>query len=102
MQNIKKTYGPINALSNASILLKKGSVVALVGANGAGKSTLMNILGGITTPDFGELLVNDKKVNFNSPVEAARYGIQFVHQELSIFKTMTVAENIFINQFVHW
>ena len=99
MQNIKKTYGPINALSNASILLKKGSVVALVGANGAGKSTLMNILGGITTPDDGKVFVNDKKVNFNSPVDAARYGIQFVHQELSIFKTMTVAENIFINQF---
>ena len=99
MHNIKKTYGPINALSNASILLKKGSVVALVGANGAGKSTLMNILGGITTQDDGEILVNDKKVNFNSPVDAARCGIQFVHQELSIFKTMTVAENIFINQF---
>lgn len=99
MKNIKKTYGPINALSNASILLKKGSVIALVGANGAGKSTLMNILGGITTPDDGQVLVNNKKVNFNSPVDAARYGIQFVHQELSIFKTMTVAENIFINQF---
>ena len=99
MHNIKKTYGPINALSNASLELKKGSVVALVGANGAGKSTLMNILGGITTQDNGEILVNDKKVDFNSPGDAALCGIQFVHQELSIFKSMTVAENIFINKF---
>ena len=99
MQNIEKRFGPITALSHANFELKKGSVVALVGANGAGKSTLMNVLGGITTQDNGQILINDEKVDFNSPSDAARYGIQFVHQELSIFKTMTVAENIFINKF---
>lgn len=99
MQNIEKRFGPITALSHANFELKKGSVVALVGANGAGKSTLMNVLGGITTQDNGQILINDEKVDFNSPGDAARYGIQFVHQELSIFKTMTVAENIFINKF---
>jgi len=99
MHNIEKRFGPITALSHANFELKKGSVVALVGANGAGKSTLMNVLGGITTQDNGQILINDEKVDFNSPGDAARYGIQFVHQELSIFKTMTVAENIFINKF---
>ena len=99
MHNIEKRFGPITALSHANFELKKGSVVALVGANGAGKSTLMNVLGGITTQDNGQILINDEKVDFNSPSDAARYGIQFVHQELSIFKTMTVAENIFINKF---
>ena len=98
MHNIEKRFGPITALSHANFELKKGSVVALVGANGAGKSTLMNGLGGITTQDNGQILINDEKVDFNSPGDAARYGIQFVHQELSIFKTMTVAENIFINK----
>ena len=99
MHNIEKRFGPITALSHANFELKKGSVVALVGANGAGKSTLMNVLGGITTQDNGQILINNEKVDFNSPGDAARYGIQFVHQELSIFKTMTVAENIFINKF---
>ena len=99
MHNIEKRFGPITALSKANFELKKGSVVALVGANGAGKSTLMNVLGGITTQDNGQILINDEKVDFNSPGDAACYGIQFVHQELSIFKTMTVAENIFINKF---
>ena len=99
MHNIEKRFGPITALSHANFELKKGSVVALVGANGAGKSTLMNVLGGITTQDNGQILINDEKVDFNSPGDAASYGIQFVHQELSIFKTMTVAENIFINKF---
>ena len=99
MHNIEKRFGPITALSNATFELKKGSVVALVGANGAGKSTLMNVLGGITTPDNGQILVNGEKVDFYSPGDAALYGIQFVHQELSVFKTMTVAENIFINKF---
>ena len=99
MHNIEKRFGPITALSHANFELKKRSVVALVGDNGAGKSTLMNVLGGITTQDNGQILINDEKVDFNSPGDAARYGIQFVHQELSIFKTMTVAENIFINKF---
>ena len=99
MLNIEKAYGPITALSKANFELKEGCVTALVGANGAGKSTLMNILGGVTKLDSGQVILGNEKIYFNSPGDAAFHGIQFVHQELSVFKTMTVAENIFINKF---
>ena len=99
MIDIQKSYGSITAIERASFKLKKGTVVALVGANGAGKSTLMNILGGVIKANKGRIIVNGSEVYFSSPSDAALQGIQFVHQELSVFKTMTVAENIFINQF---
>ena len=99
MIDIQKSYGSIAAIEQANFEVKKGSVVALVGANGAGKSTLMNILGGVIKANKGRIIVNGSEVYFNSPSDAALQGIQFVHQELSVFKTMTVAENIFINRF---
>lgn len=99
MIDVQKSYGSTTAIEQANFKLKKGTVVALVGANGAGKSTLMNILGGVIKANKGKIIVNGSEVYFNSPSDAAQMGIQFVHQELSVFKTMTVAENIFIHQF---
>ena len=97
MTGISKSFGGIPAVINARLEAFAGEAVALMGANGAGKSTLMNVLGGILPPDAGAVEWAGEPVVIGSPRDAARAGIAFVHQELMMFPTMTVAENIFID-----
>jgi ABC-type sugar transport system ATPase subunit len=75
-----------------------GEVHALMGENGAGKSTLMKVLGGIHQPDSGRIIVSETPVKMSSPLEAKHKGIVFIHQELSLAKELTVAENIYLGE----
>jgi len=93
-RNISKAFGPIQALNDVSLSLRKGEIHALVGENGAGKSTLMNIIDGILRPDKGEILINGSKADISSPEKAQRLGIGFVHQEIALCPDISVAENI--------
>lgn len=98
MNNMRKSFGSQVAVDGASLQALPGRAVALVGANGAGKSTMMNILGGVVGADAGEVRIDGEVVTIDTPAAARQHGIQFVHQELSVFQTMTVAENIFIDE----
>jgi ABC-type sugar transport system ATPase subunit len=97
MSGISKSFPGVRALRDVSLEVRAGEIVGLVGVNGAGKSTLMNVLGGIHRPDAGEIRIDGKGVVFNSPKDAGRRGISFIHQELLFFASQTVAENIFIS-----
>ena len=99
MQSVSKAYPGVQALKDVSISVDKGEVVALLGENGAGKSTLMNVLGGIIRSDTGEILINGEKAGIRSVADARHYRIAFIHQELSLFKQLTVQENLFIEHF---
>ena len=99
MAGISKRFPGVIALANASLTVRAGEVMALMGANGAGKSTLMNVLGGIIQPDSGTIHVDGRELEFRTPQHAAAAGIAFVHQELTMFGTLSVAENIFIDGF---
>ncbi len=99
ISRVRKSFGLVNAVVDANLTAFSGEAVALMGANGAGKSTTMNMLGGLIRPDAGEICVDGKLVTFVGPRAATEAGIAFVHQELSVFPTMTVAENIFIGDF---
>lgn len=98
MKNISKGFPGVQALSNVSIDLNRGEVLALVGENGAGKSTLMKILTGIYTADKGEVYLNGQKVIVESTKKASELGISMIHQELNLMKDLTVAENIYIGR----
>ncbi|MFJ5760458.1 sugar ABC transporter ATP-binding protein [Neobacillus sp. NPDC093182] len=98
MRDITKSFPGVKALDGVSFKVKKGSVHALMGENGAGKSTLMKILAGIYKPNQGELFLKGKKVEFNNPREALKYGISMIHQELSFISELTVADNIFLGR----
>lgn len=98
MRNISKAFPGVQALSNVSIDLYSGEVLALVGENGAGKSTLMKILTGIYSADDGEVVLNGEKVNVTSTKKATELGISMIHQELNLMKDLTIAENIFIGR----
>lgn len=98
MKNVSKGFPGVQALSNVSIDLHHGEVLALVGENGAGKSTLMKILTGIYTADEGEIYLNGEHVHVENTKKASELGISMIHQELNLMKDLTVAENIFIGR----
>jgi len=96
MRGISKKFGPVQALSDVSFTVRRGTVHALVGENGAGKSTLMKILAGVYQPDNGSIEINGKQKVLSKPVEALSAGISMIYQELDLAEHLTVAENVFL------
>ncbi|MBI3831098.1 MAG: sugar ABC transporter ATP-binding protein [Planctomycetes bacterium] len=93
-ENITKRFPGVLALSGVSFEIAAGSCHALCGENGAGKSTLGKTLGGIHTPDAGQIFLDGKPVHFRDPRDARAAGIAVVHQELAFCENLTVAENL--------
>jgi len=94
LSNISKRFGPSVALDGVNLSLQKGEVHALIGENGAGKSTLMNVLAGLVQADSGTMEVEAAPYSPSSPLDARSCGIALIHQELSLFPHLSVAENI--------
>jgi ABC-type sugar transport system ATPase subunit len=94
--SISKSYGQTRALSNVSLTVPPGKVVALVGHNGAGKSTLLRALSGAERPDDGSISVGGEQFEFAQPSDADSAGIACVYQELSLVDQLTVAQNMFL------
>jgi len=93
---IKKRFGGVVALSDGSIEIRSGEVLALVGANGSGKSTLTKIITGVLSKDSGEITYLNEKVEFHNPRAAQKAGIMAVYQELSLVPSLTVSQNIWL------
>jgi general nucleoside transport system ATP-binding protein len=94
MVGITKQFGPLIANNKVDFELRKGEVHALLGENGAGKTTLMRILYGLYKADSGEIRVNGKPVQINSPKDAIANGIGMVSQHFTLVPPLSVAENI--------
>lgn len=92
--NIRKRFGPVEALRGASLTVGPGEIHALVGENGAGKTTLMRIAYGLARPDSGTIRVRGAPATIRSPRDARRLGIGMVHQHPTAIPALTVAENI--------
>ncbi|WP_407289555.1 sugar ABC transporter ATP-binding protein [Raoultella planticola] len=97
VRDIAKSFGPVNALRNVSLNIRKGKVHTLLGENGAGKSTLMKILAGVYHPTKGQIMLNGQEVRIVSPSHSRALGIAIIFQELSLSNNLTVAENIYAN-----
>ncbi len=94
LRNITKRFGDVLANDHVNIVVKPGTIHAIVGENGAGKSTAMRIAYGFYKADEGEILVDGQIHQINSPHDAIALGIGMVHQHFMLVDTMTVAENI--------
>lgn len=95
IEGISKAFPGVQALSDMTMEVLSGEILALVGENGAGKSTLIKILSGVYQPDAGRILIDGREVNFHNPLQAVEAGIGVVYQELSLVPNLSVAENTF-------
>ncbi len=98
LKNITKRFGGLVALDNVNIDLYKNEILALVGDNGAGKSTLIKIISGAYQPDGGEIYLNGEKVNFNTPLDSKKAGIETVYQDLALIDSLNITNNLFLGR----
>jgi hypothetical protein len=98
LQGLVKRYGQVTALDGADFELRAGEILAVIGDNGAGKSSLIKCLSGATVPDEGEILLDGQPVQFKSPIDARRAGIEWCYQDLAVAPAMTIAENLFLGR----
>jgi fructose transport system ATP-binding protein len=93
-----KRYGQVTALDGADFELRAGEILAVIGDNGAGKSSLIKCLSGATIPDEGTIELDGQPIQFKSPIDARRVGIETVYQDLAVAPAMTIAENLFLGR----
>lgn len=94
VRDLTKRFGEVLASDNLDMDFYKGEVHAVLGENGAGKSTLVKMLYGFYQPDGGEMLLDGKKVEFDSPADAQDHGIGMVFQNFTLIPALTVWENV--------
>jgi simple sugar transport system ATP-binding protein len=97
-QHIRKSFGNVHALKDASLTMMPGEVTALIGDNGAGKSTLVRCICGVHVPDEGTVEVQGQEVRFSNPEAAREAGIETVHQNLALVEDLTVWQNLFLSR----
>jgi D-xylose transport system ATP-binding protein len=98
LEHISKSYGAVQALSDVSMVVDEGEVVALVGDNGAGKSTLIKTVAGVEPKDGGTMTVNGVAVSPRNPIDSTRLGIATVYQDLALCDNLDVVANLFLGQ----
>ncbi|MDI6692166.1 MAG: ATP-binding cassette domain-containing protein [Anaerosomatales bacterium] len=98
LKDIRKRFGPVEALRGVTFHVGPGEVVGLAGDNAAGKSTLMKILSGACMPDDGEIWIDGVKMTFSSPRDAHAVGIEMVYQDLALCDDIDIAGNIFLGR----
>jgi len=96
--DIRKSFGSVEALRGVSIKAVAGEVTAIVGDNGAGKSTLIKCISGVYDADDGEIKINGEVVKFVNPEESRSFGIETVYQTLGLIEDLTIWQNLFLNR----
>lgn len=101
IRNLSKRFGGAVALDAVSLSVARGEVHGLLGSNGSGKSTLIKVLAGVHTPEPGaEIRLYDQRLPLPVPGDLARAsGLAFVHQNLGLIPSLSVAENLFLARF---
>ena len=92
--DLRKSYRGRKVVDSVSLEIRQGEVVGLLGPNGAGKTTTFYILVGLTRPDYGRVLLNGEDITDLPMYLRARNGISYLPQEPSVFRKLTVEENL--------
>src|SRR5216117_1700035 len=91
---ISKAYRGRRVVDDVSVFVQQGEVVGLLGPNGAGKTTTFYMIVGLISPDTGQVLINDSEITSMPMYQRARSGICYLPQEPSVFRKLTVEENL--------
>jgi simple sugar transport system ATP-binding protein len=98
VEHIAKRFGPVTALRDVNLHLRKGEVLGLLGDNGAGKSTLIKIVCGFQKPDSGRIFLHGEEVELKSVDDARSKGIETVYQDLALIDELSVFHNMFLRR----
>src|SRR4051812_13628505 len=98
VEHVAKRFGPVTALRDINLHLRKGEVLGLLGDNGAGKSTLIKTISGFQKPDDGRLIVKGEEVELRSVDHARSLGIDCVYQDLALVNELSVYHNMFLKR----
>ena len=94
VKNLSKSYGNRLVLNNVSLFVKRGEIVGLLGPNGAGKTTTFYMVVGIIPPDEGQIMFDNNDITGYPIHVRSKFGISYLSQEPSVFRKLTVEENI--------
>ncbi len=93
-QNLVKQYGSKKVVNDVSVQVEQGEIVGLLGPNGAGKTTTFYMVVGLVKPDEGEIVLNNETITSDAMYKRARKGIGYLPQEASVFRDLSVEDNI--------
>ena len=94
IQNLVKAFRSRKVVNRVNLEIKQGEIVGLLGPNGAGKTTTFYMVVGLTRPDEGQVILNDEDITFFPMHKRAKKGVSYLPQEPSVFRKLTVEENI--------
>ena len=97
-RGLVKRYGHVTALNGCDFELLPGEVLAVIGDNGAGKSSLIKCLSGASVPDEGEVVIDGERVDFRTPLDARRRGIETVYQNLAVSPALDIPSNLYLGR----
>jgi ABC-type sugar transport system ATPase subunit len=97
-EHLSKGFGPVSALTDINLYVRRGEILGLIGDNGAGKSTLIKILTGFHQPDGGQILFDGEPVHLRSVVHARSLGIETVFQDLALINDLPVYLNMHLSK----
>jgi simple sugar transport system ATP-binding protein len=95
---MSKSFGHVKAVVDVDLILQAGEILGVVGDNAAGKSTLMKLLTAVHKPDAGEIFIEGKPVQINSPRDARHLGIEMIYQDFSLSPNLNVMDNVFLGR----
>ncbi|MEW6726401.1 MAG: ABC transporter ATP-binding protein [Bacillota bacterium] len=99
VKELTKRFGGLLAVFGVNFEVNPGEILALIGPNGAGKTTVFNLVTGVLQPNGGEILFDDRRLNGLKPFQIAALGIRRTFQNLELFTTLTVAENVMVGAY---
>ncbi len=97
IKNVTKRYGGLTAVNDVSFDVKQGEILSVIGPNGAGKSTLFKLISSFVPTTTGEVLFKGERISSLAPHKVAQMGVVRTFQETTIFRSMTVRENIIVS-----
>ena len=96
LENVTARYGPVQALHGVSLTVDEGQIAAVLGANGAGKTTAFNVITRLYRIDSGDIVFDGKSLLHTPPSRVVKFGIARTFQNVELFPTMTVLENVLV------
>lgn len=99
LKNVETYYGPVMAIRGVSLQVRKGQIVALLGANGAGKTTVLKTISGAMVPQKGAITLDDTEIQGLDPDAVARMGVAHVPEGREVFPFLSVEDNLKVGAF---